>query len=506
MKNKINPDDKLNDGNNIQAIKSSQRHNGCSTSSLVKSDESTDETYQRLANLPSSEYDLVREVEAQGLGIEVTKLDEKIDWLRRQNPSANQQLEPWPTFVDGAELLDALAKEFRRFIILPKYADVILPLWVLLTYLWEWCKYSPILSLSSPVPECGKSRVLDMLGKVVNRPFRTGNTTEAVLFRYINSHKPTLLIDEFDSMPEDRRAAIGNILKNGFERSGCVHRLGGENKGEVVEFKVYGPKALACIKLTTLDGATRSRCIIIRMQRKNRAHKVERFRNYDATELRRKCLRWAIDHRQQIESGTAVMPDALGDREQDIYEPLFVIANLAGGDWPEKIRSAALALCGESPDVKPDAAVQLLDWIKIYFTETGVEKVSSASLVKWLNEHADAPFGCLNAGRGIDQTVVRRYLAGFDIHPETVRLGSQTAKGYNRAWFKDAFAAYLAETTDAIGNTVTTIDIIGDSPALTSVTPTESYQPQTPQITNNDAECYPVTNPESDNKEDTLYV
>ncbi len=118
---------------------------------------------------------------------------------------------------------------------------------------------------------------------------------------------------------------------------------------------MFAPKALACIKLTTLDAATVSRCINIRMQRKKPGRKVQRLRRYDATEWRRKCARWAQDHRQQIETATATMPDALGDREQDIYEPLFVLANLAGGDWPARIKAAALALCEAGPEVVVDS-------------------------------------------------------------------------------------------------------------------------------------------------------
>ncbi len=38
------------------------------------------------------------------------------------------------------------------------------------------------------------------------------------------------------------------------------------------------------------------------------------------------------------------LPHALNDREQDIWEPLLTIADVAGGDWPNRARTAALKL------------------------------------------------------------------------------------------------------------------------------------------------------------------
>lgn len=408
-------------------------------------------------------------------------------------------VEPWEHAVDGTELLAALAAEFRRFLVLPEHADTILAVWTLHTYSWELCEYSPIVAITSPVKCCGKSRVLDVLERLVNKPFRTGNMSEAVLFRVLESKKPAVLIDEFDTIPEDRRDALANILKHGFHRSGRVHRVEGEAKKEVVEFCAFGPKALACIKLSTLDGATVSRCINIRMQRKKSAQKVARLRRYDGSEWQRKCLRWSSDHHNQIESATANMPDALGDREQDIYEPLFVLANLAGGDWPEILKNAALALCGESADAPQDTAVTLLGWIKTYFDQSDSDKVSSAALVTWLNGRPDAPFAAWSNGRGITQNEIRRLVAGFEIRPDTVRLDSSTtAKGYARNWFDAAFESYL-KISDENNNTVTTDENIADSGDSPAVTDRECYRQENAVTTNKDEPCYRVT----DSKQET---
>jgi putative DNA primase/helicase len=463
--------------------------------------ETDKECYERLAKLTPADYDRCRDAESKRLGIRSTTLDEEVSNYRfRTSDSAPVSVakladsEPWPDPVDGAALLDGLAAEYRKFLVLPRHADTVLALWALHTYSWEWCEYSPILAITSPTKSCGKSRVLDVLEKLVSTPFRTGNMSEAVLFRVLHSRKPSVLIDEFDTIPEDRRDALANILKHGFHVSGRVHRVEGEGTKTVTEFNVFAPKALACIRLSTLDGATISRCINIRMQRKKPGEKVERLRRYDGTGWKRKSLRWTEDHREQIESATAEMPDALSDREQDIYEPLFVLANLAGGDWPRRIKEAGLALSGESMESSPDTPVLLLEWIRTHFNETKAKKVSSAALVQWLNDRQDAPFAAWNDHNGIKQIEVRRHLAGFVIQPDTVRLDSKTtAKGYDRDWFDDAFSAYLADPFPKSGNTVTSAANIGRNDDFTPVTEESCYWAETAVSSNKDGHCYSVT-------------
>ena len=466
--------------------------------SATRPDETPEQTVARLAALSPLEYDQCREAEAKRLGIRVTTLDAERFKRVPNNDADGDSTEPWPEPVNGCELLDALAGEFRRFLVLPPHGDTLLALWTLHSYSWQSCEYSPIVAITSPVRTCGKSRVLDVLEKIACNAFRTGNMSEAVLFRVLDSRQPTVLIDEFDTIPEDRRDALANILKHGFHRSGKVHRVEGEGTKEVVEFLVFGPKALACIKLTTLDAATVSRCINLRMQRKKPNVKVERLRRYDATDWVRKCIRWTRDHLSEIEAGVAAMPDALGDREQDIYEPLFVLANLAGGEWPQRVTNAALALSGQSMDANPEGSIQVLGAIRAYFVETDRAKVFSSALVKWLNEEADSTLATWNNGKGIRQAEIRRLLKEFDIQPRTVRIGDETQKGYDRAWFEEAFAAYLADPQTENSHTVTKPVGIGDSHGLAPVTPGECDRTKNTVSTNKDAGCDRVTvsNPE----------
>ena len=63
---------------------------------------------QHLATLSPLDYDLVREIEADRLGIRISCLDEEVERIR-QGQSTNNLLppepEPWPDPVNGAEIL-----------------------------------------------------------------------------------------------------------------------------------------------------------------------------------------------------------------------------------------------------------------------------------------------------------------------------------------------------------------------------------------------------------------
>lgn len=438
---------------------------------------SEEEVIQTLSKLPKLKYEQIREEQAKKLGVRVTELDKLVAEEREKhdkNHSAIEpELEPWPEPVNGDELLSGLVSEIRRFLVLGPHQAEIIALFIVHSYAWRLNDYSPILVLSSPVPACGKSRTLDFIGAVAHKPLRSGNCTESVLFRLIEEREPTFLIDEFDSMNQEARSGVLNILKNGFHTSGKVQRVQGDRgQYKVLDFKSFCPKVLACIKISTLDRATSSRAINIRMERKSRKNNVERFRRYDGTDWQRKCLRWVHDHHDQIASLEPDLPEALGDREQDIWEPLIILADLAGGAWPGIARNAALELnSSRYADEPEDIGISLLQWIRQYFQSTQLDRVSSSELCNWLNDREDAGFKDWRNGKGIDARSLSRNLGGFNISPDSIRFDKGTLKGYHADYFQKAFETYIpSDDSQNIRNTGTTPDNKGDSSILASGT------------------------------------
>ena len=73
------------------------------------------------------------------------------------------KVEPWSELVAGAALLDAIKRVFRRYIVLPKGAEVALSLWVLHAWTMDAGDISPFMVLVSPTKRCGKTSVLILL-------------------------------------------------------------------------------------------------------------------------------------------------------------------------------------------------------------------------------------------------------------------------------------------------------------------------------------------------------
>jgi len=87
-------------------------------------------------------------------------------------------------------------------LILPDGAADAMALWVMFTHTFDAAQVSPRMGLLSPLPECGKTSALSLLGRLVPRPVLASNVSPAVVYRFIESCQPTLLMDEADLPPE----------------------------------------------------------------------------------------------------------------------------------------------------------------------------------------------------------------------------------------------------------------------------------------------------------------
>jgi putative DNA primase/helicase len=312
---------------------------------------------ERLASLSPIEYDRQRKEEAKKLDIKLDTLDREVAKLRAKQEAADDTLPHWnvdpcPDPVDGAALLDAIRKVFRRYIVLPQSADIALALWVLHAWTMDAGEISPFMVLVSPTKRCGKTSVLVLLQYLTPRSELASNITPSALFRYIEEVRPTLLIDEADSFIKDNEELRG-ILNSGHTKTAAyvirTVEVAGDHKPR--RFSTWAPKAIATIR--KLADTLEDRAIIVLLQRKPPGAQVERLRRRDNDEfakLRSQAARWAADNSGHLVDPDPQMPAELNDRAADNWRPLLAIADLAGGSWPALARAAALKLSGESQD------------------------------------------------------------------------------------------------------------------------------------------------------------
>jgi hypothetical protein len=130
-----------------------------------------------LARLSPLAYDQCRQEKAELLKIRVTTLDTEV--AKRQprkaqaqgqgTPVAFEDPQPWPSQVQGADLLDELAKVYAQYLILPPGGADVLALWTVHTYIYDAWNITPHLGITSPLPRCGKTRVLEALSLLTPR-------------------------------------------------------------------------------------------------------------------------------------------------------------------------------------------------------------------------------------------------------------------------------------------------------------------------------------------------
>jgi putative DNA primase/helicase len=392
-----------------------------------------------LASLDTLEYELQRDTAAAGLGIRVSALDKLVKGWRAVDENAalpHWNVEPSAEPVDGAALLNNLRQVFRRYIVLPKGADIALPLWVLHAWTVDAGDISPLMVLVSPTKRCGKTSVLIVLYFLTPRSELSSNITAPALFRYIEDVRPTLLIDEGDSFVKNNEELRG-ILNSGHTKAAAHVIRNVDHKPR--RFSTWAPKAIATIR--TLADTLEDRAIVVRLQRKPPGATVERLPrrdNADFAALRSQAARWAADNFDKLADLDPKMPD-LNDRAADNWRPLLAIADLVGGTWPEEARRAACLLSGHEQDGAFD--VELLRDIRSAFGDDDV--IRSSDLVAKLTADPERPWAEWRHGRPLTQKQLAGLLAPFHIISLTVHPpGLPDGKGYRRIDFEEAWAAY----------------------------------------------------------------
>ncbi|MER3407678.1 MAG: hypothetical protein C4292_02510, partial [Nitrososphaera sp.] len=323
--------------------------------------------------------------------------------------------EPWHEPVNGAELADTIASVFQRFVALPEGAAEALALWVVHTHALEASEISPRLALVSPTKRCGKTTTLTILGRLVARPLPAANITPAALFRVVEAHRPTVLIDEADTIALHDNHELRGLLNAGHYRPiATAIRTVGE-KHEARAFTVWAPVAIAMIG--RLPSTLEDRAIVIRMRRRRSEESVERLALHRLEEfapLQRMAARWARDQLEHLCAADPEIPDSLHDRAADNWRPLLAIADALGAEWPQRARGAALTLSGGSTEDEEDAAIALLADLKAIFEEEGEEFLTTATLLDKLHEMEDRPWGDWR-GRPLSAHGLARLLRPFGI-------------------------------------------------------------------------------------------
>ena len=359
---------------------------------------------------------------------------------------------------DAAQLLEAVKVALERYVVFSgEHQVVAVAAWVLHTYIVEAFDVTPYLHVHSVTKQSGKTRLFEVLVLLVAKPWMTGGVSAAALFRKIERLRPTLLLDEVDTLFGDdpeMTSSIRGILNTGYSRSGVFTRCVGQGQNiEEKDFATFCPKAFAGIG-DKLPDTVRDRSIPVALRRRSPTERPPgRFRQARATAelapLAAQLRAWGRAHVETIGAWEHQEIKGLSDRQEDIWQPLLAIAALAGGDWPSQVERAALALHEGAED--GDNTTLLLAHAREAFDDLG-DRLSSLQLLEHLVNRGDASPWVKWWGEDVErgdarlktaaQSVARK-LRPMGIKPEKIRFGDTTRQGYHRDDFEDAWARYL---------------------------------------------------------------
>ena len=348
------------------------------------------------------------------------------------------EIEPYHEPVTHDEIYTALYSLVHEHMAIDEPLKVAFVLWVIFTYLTDISDFAPIAWITAPERQCGKSTLLGLFDRVVNKAYPVINPTQAVIYRVMEQFKPTLLIDEIDTSIKDKKELLG-IVNAGYSRhANNVPRVNTDKGGIVENFDVFGAKVFSGIG--EMKGTFASRAIRFELRRKTNSDKVKRFNKrtlpYETTnELQRKVKRWAVDNRQAVQAVQTPLLQ-INDRDFDNWEILLQIATVLG--VYDKALQACLTICNRKDE--PSLNEMLLSDIRDIFN---VERMSSTDLLEKLNFDSEKCWQTLNNGSPLTSHQLAKKLKSFGIVSKNMRINSIQVKGFDKADFVKTWAQYL---------------------------------------------------------------
>jgi hypothetical protein len=146
---------------------------------------------------------------------------------------------------------------------------------------------------------------------------------------------------------------------------------------------------------------------------------------------------------QAAENAPPQLPSNLTPREHDCVEPLLHIADLIGGPWPQRARSAVAALFNLT---QSSLSLQLLSDIReIFHSQNNPDHLPTRELLARLIELEYRPWSAWTSKSGQKLATL---VHDFGIRSHGFHHGDAPGfKGYLRQSFEDAWERYLPPLT-----------------------------------------------------------
>jgi DNA primase len=240
-----------------------------------------------------------------------------------------------------SEIYKTIHDYIRKYIFFREPSTIkFLAVWVIGTYIFRVFRYYPYVWVNAE-KRSGKTLLMEILKEISFNGGMSTSMTEAVIFRDVHNNSPTMFLDEMEKLGKNDKqvmASIMDILKTGFHRSGVAKRSASKNENfQPQTFSTFSPKMLAGIK--DIDDVIQDRTIKVKMLRKKSGEVTSDYTDtIEVTNLQRNIrddlyifglqysndISYMYNHKYDELQGT----EHLENREKDIWQPIFTIANI----------------------------------------------------------------------------------------------------------------------------------------------------------------------------------
>ncbi len=235
----------------------------------------------------------------------------------------------------GPEVFTDIMADLQRYLFISEESALTVALWVAHASLFHEFEHTPRLVITAPLKACGKTVLLNVLATMVNHSIPTGRCSPAAFVRLAAAGHLSFFMDEADMLfgKYGGDKDMVTALNNGFEKGGNFIKCVGDTHVPT-QMPVHSAVAMAGISLNLkLPDTTLSRSIVISMQRAKSGQLQEKYRRKRHQSIFRqhgeRLLRWCNDHRQEIIDHDPMIPDSVEPRDEDKWESLLSIAQLA---------------------------------------------------------------------------------------------------------------------------------------------------------------------------------
>jgi hypothetical protein len=263
----------------------------------------------------------------------------------------------------GVGVLGRAEAWFRAYVrTRSEHGPLVLALWAAHTHALDYLYSTPRLVLTSALPECGKTTVLEHLERLCAEPLMGSNATPSLIARAVAGGVRTVLLDEADILLNAKREGTPDLIatvNSGYRRGGTrpVNVPTKDGGWRCEKMPTYAAVSLAGIGTgDTLPENISSRSITLDL---DRALDGEVTRT-EWRDLEDPAAQMAADLATEVETRAddierlrPPLPPGVYGRNRECWEPLVVIAQVLGGDeLADRTRAACADLIAETNEAK----------------------------------------------------------------------------------------------------------------------------------------------------------